>query len=37
MSDADFHDTVSAFDAKTHLSRLLDRVQAGQSVIITRR
>ena len=28
--------TVGAFDAKTHLSGLLDKVEAGQEVIITR-
>jgi prevent-host-death family protein len=29
--------TVSAFDAKTHLSRLLQEVENGSSIIITRR
>jgi len=29
--------TVSAFDAKTHLSRLLHEVEKGASIIITRR
>lgn len=29
--------TVGAFDAKTHLSALLDRVEAGEEIIITRR
>ncbi|HOS96725.1 MAG TPA: type II toxin-antitoxin system prevent-host-death family antitoxin [Deltaproteobacteria bacterium] len=29
--------TVSAFDAKTHLSRLLQEVENGASIIITRR
>ncbi|MGH9468206.1 MAG: type II toxin-antitoxin system Phd/YefM family antitoxin [Terriglobales bacterium] len=28
--------TVSAFEAKTHLSQLLDRVAAGESITITR-
>jgi prevent-host-death family protein len=28
--------TVGAFEAKTHLSALLDRVAAGEEVIITR-
>jgi prevent-host-death family protein len=28
---------VGAFDAKTHLSELLDRVQAGEEIVITRR
>ena len=28
---------VSAFEAKTHLSRLLDKVEAGERVTITRR
>ena len=28
--------TVGAFDAKTHLSMLLDRVAAGEEVVITR-
>lgn len=28
--------TVGAFDAKTHLSRLLDRVAAGEEVVITK-
>lgn len=29
--------TISASDAQAHLSRLLDRVEAGEHVIITRR
>jgi len=29
--------TVSAFDAKTHLSRLLQEVQDGSSITITKR
>jgi prevent-host-death family protein len=29
--------TVSAFDAKTHLSRLLQEVESGGSIVITRR
>lgn len=29
--------TVGAFDAKTHLSSLLDRVERGEEVVITRR
>lgn len=29
-------DPVSVYDAKTHLSRLLDAVQAGEEVVITR-
>jgi prevent-host-death family protein len=29
--------TVTLADAKTHLSRLLDQVEAGEEVIITRR
>jgi prevent-host-death family protein len=28
---------VGAFDAKTHLSDLLDRVEAGEEIVITRR
>lgn len=28
--------TVGAFDAKTHLSSLLDKVEAGEEVLITR-
>lgn len=28
--------TVGAFDAKTHLSSLLDKVEAGEEVVITR-
>jgi prevent-host-death family protein len=28
---------IGAFDAKTHLSSLLDRVEAGEEFIITRR
>jgi prevent-host-death family protein len=28
--------TVGAFEAKTHLSSLLDKVEAGQDVLITR-
>lgn len=30
-------DTVGAYQAKTHLARLLDRVAAGETVTITRR
>jgi prevent-host-death family protein len=29
-------DTVGAFEAKTHLAELLDRVERGESVTITR-
>ena len=29
-------DTVGAFEAKTHLSALLDRVEKGESITITR-
>jgi prevent-host-death family protein len=29
-------ETVSVYDAKTHLSRLLDQVEAGGEVVITR-
>ncbi|MBL8659967.1 MAG: type II toxin-antitoxin system Phd/YefM family antitoxin [Rhodospirillales bacterium] len=29
--------TIGAFEAKTHLSALLDRVAAGEEVVITRR
>lgn len=29
-------DTIGAYDAKTHLSRLLDRVEHGESLTITR-
>lgn len=29
--------TISAFDAKNRLGRLLDRVQAGEELVITRR
>jgi prevent-host-death family protein len=28
---------VGAFEAKTHLSQLLDRVEAGEEIVITRR
>jgi prevent-host-death family protein len=28
--------TVGAFEAKTHFSQLLDRVEAGEEIIITR-
>jgi prevent-host-death family protein len=28
--------TVSAFEAKTHMGKLLDRVAAGEEIIITR-
>lgn len=28
--------TVGAFEAKTHLSQLLDQVEAGETVVITR-
>lgn len=28
--------TVGAFDAKTHLSALLDKVESGEEVVITR-
>jgi prevent-host-death family protein len=28
---------VGAFDAKTHLAELLDRVEAGEEIVITRR
>lgn len=31
-----FH-TIGAFDAKTHLSELLERVSKGESFVITRR
>lgn len=30
-------DTISLVDAKTHLSELVDRVEAGESIDITRR
>ncbi len=29
-------ETIGVFDAKTHLSALLDRVEAGEEVVITR-
>ncbi len=29
--------TVGAFEAKTHLSQLLDKVEQGEEVVITRR
>jgi prevent-host-death family protein len=29
-------DTVGTFDAKTHLSKLLDRVERGERIVITR-
>jgi prevent-host-death family protein len=29
-------DTIGAFEAKTHLSALLERVEHGESIIITR-
>ncbi len=28
--------TIGAFEAKTHLSSLLDKVQAGEEIVITR-
>jgi len=28
---------IGAFDAKTHLAELLDRVEAGEEIVITRR
>lgn len=28
--------TIGAFEAKTHLSQLLDQVEAGETVVITR-
>jgi prevent-host-death family protein len=31
------HNTISAFDAKTHLSRLLQEVEQGAAITITRR
>jgi len=30
-------DTINLADAKTHLSELIDRVEAGDSIVITRR
>jgi prevent-host-death family protein len=30
-------DTISLTDAKAHLSELIDRVEAGESIVITRR
>lgn len=30
-------DTIGAFDAKTHLAALLDRVAQGEEIVITRR
>ncbi len=33
----DSRDTVGAFEAKTHLSGLLDEVEQGRSITITRR
>jgi prevent-host-death family protein len=30
-------ETVGAFEAKTHLAELLDRVEGGESITITRR
>ncbi len=30
-------ETLSAFDAKTHFGTLLDRVQSGEEIVITRR
>ena len=30
-------DTIGAFDAKTHLSALLERVERGEEITITRR
>ncbi len=30
-------DGIGAFDAKTHLSELLDRVEKGEELVITRR
>ncbi len=36
MDDKTQPTTVGAFDAKTHLSALLDRVEAGESITITR-
>lgn len=29
--------SIGAFDAKTHLARLLDRVEQGEEIVITRR
>jgi prevent-host-death family protein len=29
--------TIGAFEAKTHLSQLLDKVQQGEEIVITRR
>jgi prevent-host-death family protein len=31
------HSSIGAFDAKTHLSQLLDRVAQGETIEITRR
>jgi prevent-host-death family protein len=31
-----FHGHVSEFDAKTHFSDLLDKVEAGEEIVITR-
>lgn len=36
MPDHDLH-TVGAFEAKTHFSQVLDRVERGESVLVTRR
>jgi len=33
----ELHEQVSAFDAKTHLSALIRKVESGQSFTITRR
>lgn len=30
-------DPINVYDAKTHLSRLLDRVEAGEELVIARR
>lgn len=37
MYSIELEKTVSAFDAKTHLSQLLHEVENGKSILITRR
>ena len=34
--EADMESSVGAYEAKTHLPQLLDRVEGGESIVITR-
>ncbi len=36
MAEADNGNTVGAYEAKTHFSKLLERVEAGEELTITR-